>query len=464
MKPLRTRIRAAFGALRGADPWEVALIGAGRPLARHEREFEIESSALASLGHLHEMRAHRAIGGKLAKWQQTIPHYAPASIRTFIELGYRRNVPIRACIDMLSRTFSQGRLCVVDSTDKEQKGHELPGLIMNPTNVRGSSDRWKRTIQDLYLAGNAFWEKVRGQGNGKVVELWRLDPQRIAIEPDPVTYIKRYLYQVGGIWHPIPAENVVHWMFPGGGGTESDPGYFGIPPIFTALRVVGTDNELIDVLKVTTENRAVPAVVLETDDEDLDDGGAEEARRGWRKRQGGNRRGDIAVMPKGVKVKVIGMNWREMAIGDVIAIPESRIAMVHGVPRILLGSAGDAGGLPGTGGSRIREAKEHFWTDTILPLQTDIAELITLYLLPEFGGPDGLHAFFDTSAVPVLQEARLRRADKSRQLFRDGLASRHVAQRMGGIAQHGPDVFYRSSAIEAVFPADATEEDVTDAE
>ena len=457
------RARAALGSLRGLDPWEVAAAESNRTLARSDRHFEIDAASIATPGQLAGIRAKRAVGGKLASWQTTIPHYSPSSTRTFIRKGYRGNVPVRACIDMLSRTFSQGRLCIVDSDDKEQKEHDLPGLIMTPTNVRGASDRWTRTIHDLYLSGNAFWEKVRGVGTGRVVELWRLDPQRIAIEPDPVTYIKRYLYQVGGTWHPIPAENVVHWQFPAGGGTEHDPGYFGLPPIATAMPVVDTDLELIDTLKVTSQNRAIPAVWIETEDPDLEEGGGQEARRAWRKKYGGKNRGDVAVMPKGIKVHVIGMNWKEMAVSEVIAVPESRIAMIHGIPRILLGM-GDGGGLPGSGGSRIREAKEHFWTDTVLPLQTGIAEIITIYLLPEFGPVAGLQAVFDTSKVPVLQEARLRRAEKARTLFRDGLASRHVSQTMGGIQNHGPDVFYRSSAIEAVFPADATEEDVTEEE
>lgn len=452
---LTARLKAAWSALSGGSLGEVAGALVGGSLGRFVREYELDSSMIGTFEELRAARqAERSIGGRLAPWQHATPQYPPGNMRTFMATGYRGNPAVRSCVDMLGRTFVQGRMCVVDTATGEEVDHDLPRLIGYPTNTRGARDRWKRTIQDLYLTGNAIWEKVRAKGSDDVVELWRLDPLRIRIELHPSEWIARYWYEVGGTWYPIPARNIVHWMFP----DPLDPGWFGVPPILSATKSLAIDNELVDQLKVTLQNRSIPAVALEAPDGvELDEPTAEEARRRWRQRYGGRKLGDVAVTS--MKVKVIGMSWSDMALGEVISVPESRIAMVHGIPMILLGRSGTQGDPTR---ANYRESKLHFWFDTIDPLHGDIAELVELYLLPEFPGWERLSVKFNTSGVPILQEARLARADKARGLFKDGLASRHVAQSLGGLQIHGPDVFYRSVSIDAVFPADATEEDVSD--
>lgn len=453
---LTARIKAAWYALTGGSPAEVALAMAERPdVESLVREFEISGGMMGTLEELQALRANRSVGGKLANWQTTTPQYPAASMRSFITNGYRQNPVQRSCVDMLARTFTQGRIQVVDqSTGRPVPAHGMIDAIRYPTNVRGENDRWRRTIQDLYLTGNAIWEKVRAKGSDDVVQIWRLDPLRVRIELSEAEWISRYWYEVGGTWYPIPARNIVHWMFP----DPLDPGWFGIPPIMSAARVMSVDNQLTDQLKVTLQNRAIPSIVLEAPEHiAVDEDRADESRRMWKKKYGGRNLGNVAVTD--LSVKVIGMTWEEMAIGDVISVPESRIAMVHGIPMILLGRSGTQADPTR---ANFREAKLHFWFDTMLPLQTDIAELASIFLLPEFPGWQGHAVQFDTSEVPILQQARLERADRARSLFRDGMVSRYIAQTLGGIENHGPDVFYRSSMIDAVFPASATTEDVSD--
>jgi HK97 family phage portal protein len=402
-----------------------------------EQEFEISEALIAGLDQL--ATAQPAVGAKLAEFQRSTPEFPPASFQTFVTKGYKQNAPLRSCLDTRGRTFAEGRLRVIDEKGREVKNHPVVDLVATPTDAKSLSERWKMTLLDLDLAGNAFWEKVRGVATREVVEIWRLDPSRVRIEPDPVQRIKRYLYDVGGKWEPIPKEDVIHWRY-----VDPDPltrGFFGSPPLQSALRSMTADNELIDQMTLTLENRGIPAVILETDDPDLTKENAEEIRRRWAQLYGRRRQGGTAVTPKGTKAHVIGMKWNEMAIDQAIMIPESRICMVYGHPALLLRGTGGGGGLPGSGGSRIREAKEMLWTDVILPTQGSVAEQLTTSLVSEFDSTGRLRADFDTSNVPVLQEARLRRGEKSAKIFVDGLVSRHVAQRMGSIEQHGADVF-----------------------
>jgi len=327
-------------------------------------------------------------------------------------------------------------------------------------NVSSPKDRWTRTLQDFFCTGNAFWQVFRTRG-GRAAELWRLDPARMAIESSETEWVKRYWYEVAGKWYPIDCDDVVHWQHPDP-FSEGSTQWFGIPPILSAYRSLAIDTELEDTMKVTLQNRGVPSVALLLRDMDGAQATSDEIsaiRSEWRRRFGGANRGDVAVL-QDMDIEVIGMNWKDMALTEAIAVPESRMAMVMGVPQILLGKSGTQSDPTR---ANYREAKEHFWLDRIRELHCSLAEVLDQSLLPQVGGNRfNQRCVFDDSQVPVIQEARLRRAEKAKDLFTASVVSRHVAQNLGGLPQHGPDVFHRSSLIDGIIPADATEEDVTD--
>ncbi len=398
--------------------------------------------------------AQQAVAGRLLSWQTTTPRYPPATWNNVVTRGYRRNAPFRRCVDMLSANACQARLHVVRAGTQEPVESEVVDLFRRGGRMVAQpglteSTLWTQFYHDAYTTGNALWEKVRAVGSNKVVELWRLDPQRIAIEPDPRLRVKQYLYEVGGKWWPIPRENVIHWRFP-------DPyqDWFGIPPIMSALREIEVDNELTDHFKVTLQNHAVPAVVLEHD-QAIKEPEAEEARRMWKKNHGRFRRGGAAVVGGGTTVKVVGLDMQKMAIGELVSVPESRIAMVHGVPIILLGRSGTQSDPTR---ANYAEAKEHFWFDTILPILGQVGEQVSTFLVPEFHPEGGVEAGFDCTSVAVLQAAKLRRAERAANVFASGMISRHTGQRLAGVPLQGPNVFYRSANVGGVIPYDATQE------
>ena len=204
--------------------------------------------------------------------------------------------------------------------------------------------------------------------------------------------------------------------------------------------------------KVTLQNHAVPPLVLEHENIPLDEEMIKEIRRRWQSRQGGWKRGEPAITGQGVKVHVVGLDMQKLAIGDLIATSESRIAMVHGVPMILLGRSGTQSDPTR---ANYQEAKTHLWFDTVMPLLQSIAEQVTQSLLPEWPGGDELELGWDLSGVPVLIQERLDRLGKANEGWRTGLISRHAAQELAGVRRHGPDVFYRPTSVDSVIPADA---------
>lgn len=391
------------------------------------------------------------VAAMVSELNSKVPVYPTFNSGSAIQLGYRQNAVFRRCVDLLANDCAQGILKVVnDRTRVEVPDHGLTAAFYAGS-VRTTAPRLIRaTVRDLYNGGNAYWEKARNRF-GEVVQYWRLDPRRIAIETHPTKVVGRYLYSCAGKWHPLDTGDVLHWRF-------DDPlqPYFGIPPIMSAFRDLAVDNELIDYFKVTLQNLGVPPLVVHTE-EQLDEDDAEKARRVWGKKFGGKNRGKPAFMGGTKSVQVIGLDLQKMAIGDLISTSESRIAMVHGVPMILLGRSGTQADPTR---ANYAEAKEHFVVSTVLTLLSQLAEELAYFGLPDFENSERLDVEFDTSQIPILQEAKLRRAGASSKLFSDGLVSRHAAQRLAGLETQGPDVFYRSTGVDSVFPADATEEQI----
>jgi HK97 family phage portal protein len=406
---------------------------------RYLRRFQVSNDELAT--------TRPPVSARLADWQSTVPQYPPSNFRTFSTFGYRQNPVFRRCVDLLCDAACQADLVVLDDrTDRPVIGHPMIDVFRRPAPRVTQATLWTRFVQDAYTTGNAFWELVRDE-EGQVVELWRLDPQRVAIQPGVNGVPARYLYSVNGQWLPIPAEDVLHWRF-----VDPLQPWWGVPPIYSAFRDLSVDNKLTDHFQVSLQNFGVPAVVLEHNEE-INAEDAERARRSWMAKYSGFRRGEPAIVGRGTKVNVIGMDLSKMAIGDLSSTSETRIAMVHGTPMILLGRSGTQGDPTR---ANYAESKEHFWTDTVTPLLSKVAGEISAGILwPNWDTDAILRADFDISSVPVLQEARLRRGKQAAEIFTAGVVSRWEAQRLAGFKLHGPDVFYRSSNVAGIIPANS---------
>ncbi len=413
--------------------------------------------------------AYRSVAGKLLSWQRTAPIYPASSLRSMVNLGFRGNSVYASCVNRLVKAFLQMDFSLRDPVTevpfqdwdlrdaRTPNARHLFGMIKRGGRLQlvpGVNERtlWTHFLQDYLVFGNAIWEKVRSATDDSVSEVWRLHPEHVAIVADDELGIPiAYLYRVGGEWYPIEPRNVVHWLWP-------DPGddiqslFFGTPPALSCQKAIWTDSKLVDHLKLFLDNMATPATVLESGGP-VNEESAKVAKRAFMRAFGGNRLGEPAVVGKDTKVHVVGLNMKDLAIGDLVATTEGRIAMVLDVPMILLGRSGTQADPTR---ANYAEAKKHFWYNTVLPLADAVCEIVDVFVVRELD--EGIQAFFDSSRVPILQEARLRRATSANGLFLTGMVSRGVAQNMGGVTPHGPDVFYRPDTVGAVIDRDQSQE------
>lgn len=379
------------------------------------------------------VEARGAVGAKLAPWITGHPVYPKQTYRGVIQHGYYNNELIYSGLNLLVKTFAQAYMEVQDDKEQTVAAHPLARLVKAPNPEDDEYSFWEWTLLDMYLTGNAIWEKVRNV-HGEVVEIWRLEPERVAVFPDPLRIVSHYLYEVGGVWYRIPRRNILHWRFFNPGPDPLDR-YFGLSPIIAAWRSLMTDNEMTDFTKVTLQNLAVPAIVIEAQQK-VDDGFAQRFRQTWKERYGKANRGDVAILQQGMTAKALGMNMEQLSFTVLREIMETRVLMtIGGAPLLYL--LGTHAGMQRAIYNNYSEARDALAEDVIGPLWARFGSTMTRFMLPEFDKSGRLRAFFNTSRVIAIEERRMDRIEKAVQATVSGTLTRDEGRSLAGYAALG---------------------------
>lgn len=262
-----------------------------------------------------------------------------------------------------------------------------------------TQDLLARTIQDVDLAGNAYWALVDG-------ELVRLRPDwvEIALQPRMVRGSQvgwrrvGYVYWEGGRYAGadpaiFPVPEVAHFA------PDPDPlaSYRGRSWLTSVVQEVLADKMMGRHKAKFFSNAATPnlAVTLDKDvskkaldllsgQMDLSHGGIENAYR-------------TLFLGGGADVKVIGQNFQQMDFKTVQGHGETRIAAAAGVPPIIVGLSE---GLESATYSNYAQARRRFADGTMHPLWQNAAGSFSRLLPP----PSGSQMWYDARGVPFLRE------------------------------------------------------------
>jgi HK97 family phage portal protein len=307
--------------------------------------------------------------------------------------GYGKNEVVFACIQEISSSLAEAPIESRDADGMPVLTDTTVDLIRRPNPFMSEYEFWETTVNHLYLAGNAYWMKIK-TGRGKVKEIWPLRPDRMRIVPDQDKYIKNYLYNLDGKNYPIKAEDIVHFKFP----NPADD-LMGMSPLRPALRQIATDNDATDFSKVMLQNGGVPSGILKIP-EPLSREARQRIKSQWKQSYGGSKRGEIAVLEGDTSFEQISMDMQSLAFADLRGISESRICMVFGVPPIIIGAKV---GLDKASYANYKEARESFWEETISALHRRLASKLES---DKDLNPFSRRFSFDTSNVSAYSDKR----------------------------------------------------------
>lgn len=363
-------------------------------------------------------------------WEQIAPQYPQPHPYQLAEVGYRKNELAYRCINRWAGAVSEAPLAIYErtpGTDKMIENHGVRELLENPNARMGETEFWRATEIYLKIAGFAAWEIETNRLN-EPIGLHPLRPDWCAFhrgDRNPLAWIRYQPYGLDPFY--IPAERVLLFQY-------FDP----IFPLLKALapsavgaRVMSTDNNATDFLKVFFERGAVVNGLLSTEQQ-LQDEIAEDIRLRWRERHGGvGNWGDVAVLGNGVKYQQMQMDFRSMTFDAIDGREEARICQVFDMEPILVGAKI---GLDRATYSNYESAKSAWYDGSVRNEWTFLASTVDRQLLPYFeANRQKRYCGFDLQNVIALQEDADARHTRAREDAKLNLITRDEAREMMGL-------------------------------
>ena len=332
--------------------------------------------------------------------------YYPRSPLVYAAIRIRQDALARAPLKVYRRPAAgRGAAQAVGPEHPVQRLLDAP----NPFWTRG--DLWRATETYLGLWGSAYWGLERDE-MGRVVEIWPLRSDRMRVVPDPVRYVKGFVYVGKGRQLVTYLPEDVVWIR-----------YFNPLDEYSGLSLVAplrlSADMGLDALRagrVALVNDSTPGLLIETEDTPTDDEVREFYQRWESRYRGPEKVRRPALMSAGMKAANLGFSPREMEYVRSLRWSLEDAARVYGVPKAMLAD------IERLTFSNFTTARRVFWEDTIVPQLVFYEEALNQMLVPNIG-PDGARLFvkFDTSVVEALQESEDDKASRRQKYVAAGI-------------------------------------------
>lgn len=322
----------------------------------------------------------------------------PTQPRQYIEEGYQQNAIVYRAVSELTRAMADISIELTDASGKIIEKHPVLDLLARPNPMQGF-DAWiKEAFVNFYLLGEMAF--ARYPEAARPVELWNISPLYIKVEPGRGGLPLRYEYDQGGSKRIFPVDPIsgasqvfFHKM-------QNPIDYWrGQSPLVAAGLAADTHNAGLRWNYSLLRNSARPSGLIK-----LGDGAGGEVvslLKGWFKSafQGERNAGEIPVLPSGADWVAMDNNPRDMDFLNTQKEAAKLIALAYGIPLPLVDN--DASTY-----NNISEAKERFYTETVLPTFREFLSQFGNWLLPLFG--KGLRFQINEDKLGALEGVRTR--------------------------------------------------------
>jgi HK97 family phage portal protein len=343
------------------------------------------------------------------------PVRSPSDFKAFSEEGYRKNVVVYRCINLLSESLASIPLILrrkkADGSVEDIKQHPILDLMRKPNPAYSGTELQISAWSFFLMTGNSYLVAIGPSEKRPPQELWALRPQFITVVPGDGGLPKGYKYKPTNkeYFYPVDAlgRSAIFHQKKFNPSTE----WLGLSPLESAAISVDTLNTAGLWNHRLLQNSAKPSLVITVstpltpeqykklkDDINLNYEGP------WKA-------GKPMLMGSGVDVKPVSWSPLEMDYLNSKKVSMNDIAMVFGVP----------GQMVGVEGSQTyanwEQARLAMYEDTVLPMKKKSAEATGNWLFPAYGA-DGASLEFvvDEECVDALEPRRAERwarAEKS---------------------------------------------------
>ncbi len=330
-----------------------------------------------------------------------------------VKEAYAINPTVFACVNCIGQSASIVPLSLHKKDNKGQFesvfSHPVLDLMENPNETQTQSEFIEEVVMDLMLCGNALVYKNRQNDEngkrkkgGKVFELETINPDWIeyVVEQGVITKYK------GREKSPVEkntwdASEIIHFRL-------ANPlnKFWGMSPIQAAAKAIDVDSKILNWWLETLENGCVKDVLFKSK-HDLTQKQLQRARSLIQQQLAGfaNGRG-FMVLGHEFDAQFLNMNPKEMDFTGSRQLSSKEIMRIFRVPPPMLGE------LEHSTYNNIKEARQSFWLDTIMPILNDICAVLTKRLLPDFDlDVKQYYMSYDAFAIEALERLYLEKWD-----------------------------------------------------
>ncbi len=250
--------------------------------------------------------------------------------------------------------------------------HPLESLLDAPNPYMSRFELMEQTLGMLELTGDAYWF-LGGDGSGTPTEIWPLRPDRVSIVPDPVDYVKGYVYELDGQRIPLMPVEVIHFK-----RWHPNNDYYGLSALEAAHLAVTSDHAMAEWNRNTFgQDNGVPAGIVNIKDM-VNDADYERVKREWRQSYGGPQRRTAFLRGGSIEWQNIGLNHNELDFLQGRKAHRDEILNIFGVPVGMVSENATE--------ANAKVAERLFIERTLWPKLMRLSQKITQDLLPFWPG------------------------------------------------------------------------------
>jgi len=327
---------------------------------------------------------------KTAKRKETLvalrgtnPEWTPNNYHSLVSESFQKNVFAFRSINLIASGIASIPMYVKNGDLTINP--KLTDLLSHPNKEQGRSSFITSIVSYLLLSGNAFIYSDEDN-------LYCLRSDRVKLVfNEAKTAVKSYVYEVDGVRIPVDLEDILHIKF-----FNPTDDWFGFAPLRSAMYAIDQYNEMSKHNLSILQNGGRPSGCLILKDcKYLDSTTREEMRQNLSEVYGGSKNaGRIMLLEGGYEWQEMGLSPKDLDFAEAQNTIAREIVQAFGVPPILVGIRGDASF------NNYREARAHFWEDTVLPLAELIRTQFTDWLRKKY--KTDCEIYFDLDSVPAL--------------------------------------------------------------
>jgi HK97 family phage portal protein len=343
----------------------------------------------------------KSFGGHslLSLSQLGAPNWSHRGFASLVNQGFARNPVVYRCVRLIAETANRVPL-VVSEGGKRIDEHPLARLLARPNGRQSGGELLEAVYAYLQTAGNAYLQA--GIVEGEVRAIFGLRPDRMKVVAGADGWPLAYDYTAGGRTVRLrqdgePVPDVLHMAL-----FHPLDDHYGMAPLEAAQTSLDIHNAAGQWNKALLDNAARPSGALvysaagQTMTVDQFDRLKAELERDY---AGAANAGRPLLLEGGLDWKTIALSPRDMDFIEAKHAAARDIALAFGVPPMLLGIPGD------NTYANLAEANRALWRQTLIPLVVRVADELSTWLSPAFGGAtvapdfDGVEALAEDRAA-----------------------------------------------------------------